>query len=45
MALNVDATYPNVVLAYHSGIGNVKNNKIGPLGKQYITKFRQLTGM
>lgn len=44
-ALGVSPTMQNVALAYHSGIGNVKNNKIGPYGKKYLEDFTSLTGM
>jgi hypothetical protein len=44
-SLGVDPTYPNIALAYHSGVGNVKKGKIGSQGLQYVTKFKQLTGL
>ncbi len=30
-----------IALAYHSGLGNVRNNKIGPVGREYQRRVHQ----
>lgn len=44
-SMKVDPNLDNVILAYHSGIGNVKKGNIGPQGKKYLEDFKNLTGL